>query len=402
MVSGREIVYFGDVWSGLMRNRHHLLRIFARCNRVLFVERRPHLRPVLAGVLRGKLKLADLLRPALQAVMPNLWVFRFPLWAPVSGRLPLRLLTRCAQQQAFQKALRQLHFTRPLVWFYHPEWADWVEAVSAAALRLYHVVDDYASYQGQSESDRDYIRACEQRLVQGVDAVFVVSPALLTAKEALHPRVFLVPNGVDTQAFAEALRDPRLPDELARIPPPRVGYSGLIGDKLALGAIWQLAIMHPEWSVVFLGSVNASEKLPLWKSLLTLKNVHYLGAWPGEAVPHFLKGMAVGLMPYEQDQHSNSISPLKLYDYLAAGLPIAAVDIPAVREFSAWVSIADRPEAFPAAVERALAGDSPQSRQARLAVASQHSWTKRVETLSRIIDSLSGAPSTEVRAEQAL
>lgn len=388
MLAGYDLVYFGDVWHGLKRNRHNLLQVLSRRNRVLFVERRPHLRATLRAWRAGRLTLTEVRRPAIEPIAENLAVFRYPAWAPVSGRFPLGALARLVQHQALQAALRRLGFARPIVWFYHPEWSDLVDEIPSAVLRLYHCVDEYTSYQGLGPDDQGAIEARERRLLAGVDAVLVVSPALHAAKSRHHPQTFLVPNGVNVQAYAEALADPRLPPDLERIRPPRIGYSGLIGDKLALETLLDLARARPDWSFVFLGSVNAVERLPAWQALLALPNAHYLGAVPGERVPHFLKGFEVGLMPYRQDRHSDTISPLKLYDYLAAGLPIAAVDIPAVREFRDWVAIAARPDDLPAAVEQALADGSDARRQGRRAVAARHSWEGRVEQISEIIAGL--------------
>jgi glycosyltransferase involved in cell wall biosynthesis len=401
MLAGHDLVDFGDVWGGLMRNRHNLMRVFARTNRVLFVERRPHLRPSLRRLWRGELSPADLVRPPLTRIAENLHVFRYPAWAPVSGQFPLKPLTRAVQRRMFQRALRQLGFVRPIVWFYHPEWLDLLAEVPEPSLRVYHVVDDYTSYQGLTDAARVRIAERERRMAAAVDAVVVVSPALYEARRQGHARTLLVPNGVDFPAYTQALRDPRLPEALTAIRPPRLGYSGLIGDKLALEALYDLARDNPAWSFVLLGDVNASKKLDAWRALLALPNAHYLGVAPWDQVPHYLKGLSVGLMPYVQDRHSDTISPLKLYDYLAAGLPIAAVDIPAVREFSAWVSIAERPEALGDAIRRALAEAGPERCQARREIAAQHSWEARAELISQGLQALLPRPAAGLRMAPA-
>lgn len=388
MLSGHQFVYFGDVWGGLMRNRHNLMQLFARENRVLFVERRPHLKPTLAGFRRGELSLAEVARPTVRRVAENLHVFRYPVWAPVSGRWPLRPLTRTIQSAHFQSALRRLGLDRPIVWFYHPEWLDLVDAIPSARLRLYHVVDEYTSYQRLTEADRRRIAERERRLIERMDAVFVVSPALRQAKQALHHHTYLVPNGVNYPAFAAALEDPSLPPDLSAIPRPRIGYSGLISDKLELETLRALAQAHPDWSLVFLGAANVISQRAVWEALLRESNVHYLGQAAWERVPHYLKGLDVGLMPYTQDRHSETISPLKMYDYLAAGLPIAAIDIPAVREMAAQVQIARDADELEQAVRQALADQSPERRRARQAEAARNSWEARAEELSGIIQQL--------------
>jgi len=105
-------------------------------------------------------------------------------------------------------------------------------------------------------------------------------------------------------------------------------------------------------------------------------------------VPHYLKGFDVGLMPYRQNRHAEHISPLKLYDYLAAGLPVASMDIPAAREFSRYIHLAERSQDFAQAVRSALTDVTPERRQARRDIAAQHTWEARVGSVSELIQSL--------------
>jgi glycosyltransferase involved in cell wall biosynthesis len=204
---------------------------------------------------------------------------------------------------------------------------------------------------------------------------------------------------VDYQAYSDALADPRLPDNLRGIEPPRLGYSGLIGDKLNLPMLKELAQENPGWSLVFLGCVNASKQAKTWQALQAMPNVHYLGSVEWSQVPHYVKGFDVGLMPYLQDRHSETISPLKLYDYLAAGLPVASIDIPAAREFSPYIHLADSPGNFAQAVRAALADTTPERRQARRNVAAQHTWEARVEQLSDLIQALLAAKVSKGEAD---
>jgi len=102
-------------------------------------------------------------------------------------------------------------------------------------------------------------------------------------------------------------------------------------------------------------------------------------------VPNYLKGFQIGLMPYSLGRESDNISPLKLYDYMAAGLPVASMDIPAAREFSAYIHLASKAEDFAEAISAALADTGFSRCQERRHVASQHTWEARVEQLSDLI-----------------
>ena len=384
MLKGQSIVYFAPgPWDGLWRNRHQLMSVFARHNKVLFVERRPHLRQTLAGFGQGQLRLADLRRSPIRHISENLFVFRYPVWAPVCGRLDR--LTRVIRRLSVRRALHKLHMSQPIVWFSTPFMIDVVAEVPSARLRIYHVVDEYTAYSGQTEAKRNQVQALEREMMARVDAVIVVSQRLHKAKQPFHPHTYLVPNAVNYQAYAGAVADPHLPDDLRAIQRPRLGYIGLIGDKLDFDMLTSLARENPAWSLVLLGNERVAQQTEAWRALRALPNVHHLGPVDVAQVPHYVKGFQVGLMPYTQNRHAEHISPLKLYDYLAAGLPVATIDIPAAREFASYIHVANGQHGFCQAVRAALADTTPGRRQARREIAAQHTWEARVEQISGLI-----------------
>jgi glycosyltransferase involved in cell wall biosynthesis len=386
MLTGHNFVYFAPgKWDGLWRNRQQLMSVLARQNRVLFVERRLHLRPTLAGFRRGDIGPSDLCRSPIQQISENLFVFRYPIWAPISGRFPLHQLTRIVRRLSVQNALRNLQMTQPIVWFSQPDMVDLVNEIPQARLLLYHIVDEYTAYSDQTPSSRRRAEEQEKEMMALVDAVIVVSRNLYKAKCPFNPNTYLIPNGANYQSYADALAEPQSPDDLMVIKKPRLGYIGLVGDKLDLNMLVELAQENPEWSLVLLGQVRVHQQREAWRALQMLPNVHHLGPVEVSQVPHYVKGFQVGLMPYLQNRHAEYISPLKLYDYLAAGLPIASLDIPAAREFSQHIHLAGNPRSFAQAVRAALADTTPERYQARRNVAAQHTWEARVEQLSDLI-----------------
>jgi glycosyltransferase involved in cell wall biosynthesis len=385
MLTGHSLVYFAPgKWDGLWRNRHQLMSVFARHNKVVFVERRLRLPQTLTGFRRGDLGLSDLFRPPIRQISQNLSVFRYPIWAPACGRYDH--VAKRVRRLAIRDALRRLHISNPIVWFSFPSMINEVKEVPDARLQVYHVVDEYSAYASQTPAGRRRLQEQERKMLDLVDAVIVVSKKLYEAKRPFNRNTYLVPNGVNYQAYAAALADPHLPDDLIGIRAPRLGYIGLIGDKLDLGMLKNLAEENPEWSLVLLGNVQIEEQVEAWCALQALPNVYQLGPVDVSQVPYYVKGFHVGLMPYLQNRHSEHISPLKLYDYLAAGLPVASTDIPAAREFGSHVHLADRPDSFAQAVSAALADTAPERRQARRSVAAQHAWEARVDKLSELIE----------------
>jgi len=388
MLRGKSFVYFSPgPWDGLWRNRQQLMSIFAEHNKVLFVEGRPGLRTTLARFRRGQLSRADLQRPHLRRISDQLCVFRYPVWAPASEHFPLKRLMRLIGGQLIQQALRRLDMAQPIVWVSLPSMVDLLGTIPSACLHVYHVVDEYAAYGHKTAEECLPIEVLERQMLRSVDAVIVVSKNLYDTKSPLNAHTYLVPNGVNSQAYVAALSDPSLPDELQAIKPPRLGYSGLISGKLDFTLLKALALAHPEWSLVFLGEVSRDFKeAPTWQELRRLPNVHFLGSRQVSQVPYYLKGFHVGLMPYIQSRQVDNISPLKLYDYLAAGLPIVSVDMPAAREFSHHIHFAPGAEGFAESVRAALADTIPERQEARRSLAAQHTWQARVEQISEIFE----------------
>lgn len=385
MLKGYDLVYFApERWTGLWRNRQQLMSIFARHNKVLFVERRLYLRHIVAGWRQKEWGLADLRRSTVQPVSENLFVFRYPLWAPVCGRFDYP--TKLMRQFSVRNALRQLGMSQPIVWFANPYMLDVVNEIPSPRLRIYHVVDEYTAYSGQTPARRRQLEPMEKEMLALADAVIVVSEELYKSKHPFNPHTYLVPNGVNYQAYSAALADPWLPDSLQAIKCPRLGYIGLISDKLNLAMLKELAEQNPDWSLVLVGEARVSKQAETWQMLQKMPNVHYIEPVGIAQVPHYVKGFQVGLMPYLQNQQAENISPLKLYDYLAAGVPVASLDIPAAREFSQYVHLADSPSNFGPAVRAALADTSPERYEARRFVASQHTWEARVERISELIE----------------
>jgi hypothetical protein len=127
------------------------------------------------------------------------------------------------------------------------------------------------------------------------------------------------------------------------------------------------------------------EQAQTWQELVAQTNVFHLGAVDISCVPHYVKGFQVGLMPNLQNRFAENCSPLKLYDYLAGGLPVAAMDILPARQFASQIHLAPAPNDFAQAVRAALADTSPERRAARLHTASHETWDARVEKLSDLI-----------------
>ncbi len=386
MLSGHDIICFSpNPWDALWRNRQQIMARLARQNHILFVEPTPYLRSTLAN-----------LRPTHQPLnhstaqpLPNLWLHRPPVYAPQSGRPPLGALTFRLRRRSLRQAMRRLGIEHPILWVFQYNLGEMLGHLGER-LAIYHAVDEYSAYQMPADhiagkDRRQIVRDMEADIIRRVDLVFVTSPALYETKRHLHPHVVLVPNGVDYDHFSRTDLPPP-PD----LPPhrPLIGYAGILNEKLDFPLLTAVAARHPEWQFLLIGPdaiAPASAARPQLLALQQLPNVHSVGRKPVAQLPAYLHACAVCLMPYTQNEWTRNISPLKLYEYLATGIPIVSTSIPAAQEFASSLWLADNPDTFAQAIADALTADSPDRRRRQQTLARAYTWDNRIAALSAAI-----------------
>jgi glycosyltransferase involved in cell wall biosynthesis len=389
MLEGQYLVYFGpEPWEGLWRNRHQLMSVFARRNKVLYVEPRIYLRSLRSlFTRRGREKIgrSQTWRPRLTKARENLYVYGPPALTPISGRPPLRELLDYVDRGLLRRAMKRLGLQSPFIWLSRPSMIGRIGQFDERMV-IYHVVDEYAAYGDMSGAAREIVQEQERQLLRLADLVIVVSQPLLEAKKPYNSNTHLVPNAVNYEAFVEILNNqPTQPADLAAIPRPVIGYSGLISSRLDFALLTQLAGAHPEWSWVFVGSVKGAQDDPMLKRLQGLSNVYFLGPKPIASVPYYVSGFDVALIPYRLTEETRNASPLKLYDYLACGKPVVSVDVPAVRPYAHLVQIVPGPAQFESAIETSLSEPEDGRVAQRRAVVAAQTWTQRAAHISDLI-----------------
>jgi len=390
MISGYDILCFAPgPWDDIWRNRHQIMSRLACANRVLYVEPWPYLRATLRSLRSGQMRLRDLHGPRLNRVSENLYVYQPASWAPRAGRSLLGVAMQAVYMALLKHTLRQLGFQTPILWLFLPDMGVFISQFDEK-LVIYHMVDEYTGYSGVSEAWRPVMRRMEQDLIQRADLVFVTSPTLLEHKRALNEHMLLIPNAVDYQAFAAALESGRpLPDDIAQVPKPVVGYVGAINDKVDLALLAATARTATDWSWVLVGPVTVTDEVGLCalRELRSLPHVHLLGRKKVDDVPRYIAACDVCLLPYRINEWTRSIDSLKLYEYLACGKPVVATDVPAAHNFPDVVRIATGMREFITSIQVALREDSPAWQVRRKSIAAQNTWEQRVDALSTAIES---------------
>jgi glycosyltransferase involved in cell wall biosynthesis len=375
------IICFSKDWHEDPTSNHHVLRGLARSRRVLWLNSVGTRTPKLSsGRDLGKIrrKLAEFARGPVN-VENDLWVFS-PLVLPLPHSEVARRLNQQILRATVRWLRRKLDLRRFQLWTFLPNVADYVGTLGEERA-VYYVVDEWSLF---SYIDGASTVAAERALLERVDCVFTVNQALYESKRAHHGNVHLSPHGVDHAAFARAL-DPAtpVPADLEAIPHPRIGFYGTIQDWIDFDLIAELARRRPEWQLVLLGQVLTDAS-----KIRGLPNVHLLGQRPHAQLPAYCKGFDVGWIPYVLDERSPYINPLKLREYLSAGLPVASTAVPEVLRYRAHCAIEKDAGGFDAAIARLLAEDSPERRRARSDAMRAETWDARIAAISAVVDNL--------------
>jgi glycosyltransferase involved in cell wall biosynthesis len=385
---GRDIVCvgFADWDTELWTNQHHLMSRLARENRVLFVESLGLRRPQLAG--RDLARIARRLRRGVAPprAVDGLHVLS-PLVIPLHGNRFVRALNARLLPALVRKAARRLGMRRPILWAYVPQAEMLIDALDPSLI-VYHCVDDISAHE---LIDTASFRAAEDRFAARADLVLASAPALAERLRTVSKNVIDAPNVADTELFAKALipSPPAPPDPaMAALPSPRIVFTGaIVATKLDLQLLVELARLRPSWSFALVGPVGPGDPHTNVSALAAEPNIHLLGRRSYEQLPNVLRAADAGLIPYARNELTNSIFPMKVYEYLAAGLPVIATPLPALANV-AEVQTAEDAEGIVRLLERALGEDSPERRAERSRMAAAHSWDRRLEEIAAAIDAL--------------
>ena len=384
-LSGRDIVCvgFADWDTELWTNQHHLMSRLARDNRVLFVESLGLRRPQLAG--RDLARIARRLRRGVAPprAVDGLHVLS-PLVVPLHRYAAVRALNRRLLPRLVGRAARRLGMRRPILWAYVPQAEVLLDALDPG-LVVYHCVDDIAAQPGV---DAASFRAAEGHFAARADLVLASAPALAERMRTLSRNVLDAPNVADTATFARALEPGPVDAALEALPSPRIVFTGaVVATKLDVGLIAGLARARPGWSIALVGPVGPGDPRTDVSALAALPNVHLLGARPHGALPAVLRGADAAIIPYAANELTRSIFPMKVYEYLAAGLPVVATPLPALAGVAEIATAADAPE-LAARLDDALASDTPARRAERSRAAAAHSWERRLDEIAERIGDL--------------
>jgi glycosyltransferase involved in cell wall biosynthesis len=272
-----------------------------------------------------------------------------------------------------------------LVWAYHPGFGTHVDSLPRKLL-IYDCVDDYSAFP-ELQAHAEWLEAREKALCEAADLVFCTSSTLYELKKGMNPETHMVHNVGDADHFVTAM-DPALEvaPEISALRGPIVTFVGAVSDyKLNVDWILAAAKARPDWQIVLIGPVGIADPSTNVGELKRCKNVHLLGTRAYAELPRYLKGSDVTVIPYRINRYTRSVFPIKFFEFLATGKPVVISNLPACSDYYDSVLVADSAETFIERCDEALAlGDA--GSEARVALAKENSWPKRIGAILGHID----------------
>jgi glycosyltransferase involved in cell wall biosynthesis len=362
-ISNTDLVCFSHLrWDFVFQRPQHLMTRFAQRQRVFFVEE-PQFRP-------GRDELSLTMRsPGVSVATPFLSADE-----PAANATILATL--------LNDFFRANRIQSPIAWYYSPMFLEWTSRVASSVV-VYDCMDELSAF----KNAHPRMKEREKELLALADVVFTGGHSLYEAKKAQHSNMYPFPSSIDVAHFAQARRSQPEPADQASITSPKIGFCGVIDERLDLDLLDGVARARPDWNLVLIGPVVKIDP----GTLPRLPNIHYLGAKSYNDLPTYLSGWAAAMLPFALNDSTRFISPTKTPEYLAAGRPVISTSIEdVVRTYgkAGLAHIADGSASFVDAIDRALSEDSSvRLRQVDKSL-SQTSWSWTWGRMAEFVDDL--------------
>ena len=272
-------------------------------------------------------------------------------------------LSEGMSQDAIETALKemlddlfaQLKISEYILWYYTPMALGFTHHLEPLLI-VYDCMDELSAFKGASPT----LRERENELFGRADLVFTGGQSLYEAKRDRHSKVYAFPSSIEKAHFAKARNQTEQPSDQINIPHPRLGFFGVIDERMDIELLKGVAETRTDWHLVIIGPVVKIDPA----TLPNYPNIHYLGAKSYQELPSYIAGWDIAMLPFARNESTRFISPTKTPEYLAAGKPVVSTSIrDVVRPYgeNGLVEIADTVTDFVAAVEKVIDRNTDES-----------------------------------------
>lgn len=361
-------------WDFVFQRPQHLLRRAARERRVFFVEEPKYAEGA------PRLEVSD------RAVGPD--GARVHVAVPILPKGMSEADRDAAERALLDGMLEARGVAEYVLWYYTPMALGFTRHLRPLSI-VYDCMDELSAFRGAPPA----LGAREAELMRRASVVFTGGQSLYEAKRRLHPNIHAFPSSVDKDHFAAARRGGPDPADQARLPRPRIGYFGVIDERMDMDLLAGVADARPDLTFVMLGPVVKIDEA----SLPRRPNIHWLGPKAYADLPSYIAGWDAAMLPFARNESTRFISPTKTPEYLAAGKPVVSTSIrDVVRPYGeeGLAHIADTPAELAAAIDAALAEDPSRRDRKALAALARMSWDETWARMSQLIDAAVAARAT--------
>jgi UDP-galactopyranose mutase len=316
---------------------------------------------------------------------PTVWVIT-PRLDSNNGQVPAEERVR----GVVDEVLSSFHVSDYLCWYYSPMALKVSDHLRPLAT-IYDCMDELSAFKFAPAELRDL----ERKLMAKSDLVFTGGNKLFEAKKKFHQNMYAFPSSIDKTHFSRARRTLEEPEDQLWIPRPRLGFFGVLDERLDIGLLDELAASRPEWSIILVGPVVKIDPMTLPQR----PNIYYLGAKTYNELPSYLAGWDIAIMPFAINESTEFISPTKTPEYLSGGKPVISTPISdVVSDYGnhGLVSIAANAGEFVIAAEQILRTPDRTNWLERVDQRLAHnSWDITWEQMSALIDSVINKKATQ-------
>jgi glycosyltransferase involved in cell wall biosynthesis len=375
-----KILYFSPIdWNFIRQRPQQLALELSRQNEVIYFSSRG-----LRGYLKQWLRKRNGQRVflSIRSKINEKLILYQPLILP-QAPLPIIHRINSSISKIWLKCLvKQRKLDNPVLWLNHPHQADYI-SLFPNCLICYDCMDNWSEFNLGRE--KELIEKEEDHILSKADVVFASSQLLLERMKGKCKRVYLIPNACEVEHFAQAVKkDLPIPPELENFKKPRIGYMGIVAEWHDLELIGYAAERRKSYHFVFIGPIGINVDISPYKKI---PNLHFLGGRPYEILPNYLQHMDVCILPFRTGDFAQTIDPVKVYEYLAAGRPVVSVDMRELHKLNSVVRIAKNKEDFVNLLDQALEdAKTPKKHiQKCMKIIEDHSWGKRAAKIENLI-----------------
>ncbi|GAB4045381.1 glycosyltransferase [Spirosoma litoris] len=285
---------------------------------------------------------------------------------------------------SIQKATKRLKFANvTVINAFNPFYGNYLLGKLGEQHTVYYCYDEIS----ECAWARNHGARVEREFLRKVDATITSSVGLLASKKQFTKQSFLVQNGVDYLPFSAGYVDAATKVKTEKV----IGYIGTLDSRIDYSLLEAIAQRFTDVRLTLIGRVVADKASVVEdvERIKELPNVSLVGAQPASALPGWLQKFHVGIIPFVKNPQTAAIYPMKINEYLAAGLPVVSTDFAPLSDFESTIAIATNPTDFIHAIQAAFETDSKESQQSRQAVAKGNSWEYRALEFERVLQNIS-------------